>query len=67
MIAFKVLNDDEPVPPAYQQINYHMVFDMKMESFHCKAQLVAGGHMMDPPPVATYTLAWYPEKAFKLL
>jgi hypothetical protein len=54
MIAFRVLEDEESIPPAHQQINCHMVFDVKMENFHRKARLVAGGHLTDPPAAATY-------------
>ncbi len=31
-----------------------MVFDVKMEDFCRKAQLVAGGHMTEAPPTITY-------------
>ncbi len=31
-----------------------MIFDVKMEDFHRKARLVAGGHMTDVPPTITY-------------
>ncbi len=31
-----------------------MVFDVKMEDFQRKAQLVAGGHMTKAPPTITY-------------
>jgi hypothetical protein len=53
-VPFKLLNDDEDVPPAYQYIDCHMVFDVKMESFHRKARFVAGGHMTETPVAATY-------------
>jgi hypothetical protein len=29
-IAFKVLNGEEAIPPTYQEIRCHMIFDMKM-------------------------------------
>jgi hypothetical protein len=32
-IAFWTLNDDESIPPTYQQICCHMVYVMKMEDF----------------------------------
>ncbi len=32
-----------------------MIFDTKMEYFHCKARLVAGGHMTNVPATFTYT------------
>jgi hypothetical protein len=31
-----------------------MVFDVKMEDFHCKAQFIAGGHMTETPATNTY-------------
>jgi hypothetical protein len=43
-IAFKMLNGEESVPPTYQEIRYHMIFDVKMEYFRRKARCVAGGH-----------------------
>ena len=35
-IAFKLLNGREKPPPTYQEIRYHMVFDIKMEDFRKK-------------------------------
>jgi hypothetical protein len=32
-IAFKILNGEESVPPAYQEIRCHMIFDMTFASF----------------------------------
>jgi hypothetical protein len=32
-IAFKVLNDEDDIPPTYQEIRYHMMFDVRMEEF----------------------------------
>lgn len=46
-IAFKTLGDDEQVPPTFQQMRCHMVYDVKMENFQRKARLVAGGHMTE--------------------
>ena len=53
-VAFQVLADSESIPPAYQMIRCHMVYDMKMENFHHKAQFVAGGHMTKAPATITY-------------
>jgi transposase len=53
-VAFKILNGDESIPPGYQQIRCHMVFDVKMESFKRKARYVAGGHTTDAPSSITY-------------
>jgi hypothetical protein len=53
-IAFKI--GEEPVPPTYQEIRCHMIFDVNMEDFHRKARFVAGGHTTDPPHAMTYTI-----------
>jgi hypothetical protein len=55
-ISFKVLNGDEDIPPTYQEIICHMIFDMKIEDFRRKARFVAGGHTTDAPHVMTYTI-----------
>jgi hypothetical protein len=46
-IAFKTLDDDEQVPPTFQQMHCHMVYDVKMENFQRKACLVACGHLTE--------------------
>jgi hypothetical protein len=53
-IAFKVLNGEEAIPPTYQEIRCHMIFDVKMEDFRRKARFVAGGHTTDAPHVMNY-------------
>ena len=53
-VAFKVLNGDEKPPPTYQHILCHMIFDVKMEDFRCKARYVAGGHTPEAPATLTY-------------
>jgi len=53
-IAFKVWDDSEVVPPCFQEINCHLIFDVKMEDFRRKARLVAGGPMTDTPTTNTY-------------
>jgi hypothetical protein len=53
-IAFKILNDDDAIPPTYQEIRYRMIFDVKMEDFQGKARFVAGGHTTDTPHAMTY-------------
>ena len=54
--AFEVREKDiSQIPPSYQQIKCHMVFDVKMgENFCRKARFVAGGHMMETPLTLTY-------------
>ena len=44
-VAFKVSPDGKSVPIGHQFVKCHMVFDVKIEDFRCKARLVAGGHM----------------------
>jgi hypothetical protein len=54
-VAFKILDDGERVPPTFQQIRCHLVFDLKIENFRRKARLVAGGHMTETPATLTYS------------
>ena len=56
-VAFKVLPDGKSVPIGHQFVQCHMVFDIKMEDFRCKARLVAGGHMTKAPATITYASA----------
>ena len=53
-VAFDVLKDGDGIPPDFQQINCHMVFDIKMGSLQRKCRLVAGGHTTEPPAAITY-------------
>jgi hypothetical protein len=53
-VAFKILLDGQSVPIGYQKIPCHMIFDIKMEDFQCKARLVAGGHMTKAPATIPY-------------
>ncbi len=53
-IAFQTLDDDEAIPPTYQEIQCHMVWDVKMGDFCRKARFVAGGHMTETPASNTY-------------
>jgi hypothetical protein len=40
----------DEIPPGYQQIKCHLIFDVKMgENFHHKARFVAGGHTTEVP------------------
>jgi hypothetical protein len=47
-IAFNILNGEEAVPPTYQDIRCHMIFDVKMEDFRRKERFVAGGQCTIP-------------------
>jgi hypothetical protein len=53
-IVFKILNGEESVPPTYQNICCHMIFDVKMEDFRRNEMFVAGGHTTDTPHEMTY-------------
>jgi hypothetical protein len=62
-IAFKVINGEEAISPTYQSIRCHMIFDVKMEDFRCKARFVADGHTTDVPHVMTYAFGVSRESA----
>jgi hypothetical protein len=53
LVAFKILGDDESIPPTFQEMRCHMVYDVKMENFQRKARLVAGGHMTEVSSATT--------------
>ncbi len=52
--AFDILPNGTTATVGYQKIPCHMVFDVKMKDFRCKARLVAGGHMTKAPATITY-------------
>jgi hypothetical protein len=45
------------IPPGFQQIKCHLIFDIKMgENFRRKARFVAGGHTTEvPDSIITYS------------
>ena len=46
----------EDLPPVYQQIKCHMIFDIKLgNTFRRKAQLVGGGHTTTSPSSITFS------------
>ena len=55
--TFEVWEKDvEHIPPGYQQIKCHMIFDVKMgENFRRKARFVTGGHTTETPMSLTYS------------
>ena len=53
-IAFHILDDETKVPPGYQYMDCHIVFDVKFDGFKFKSRMVAGGHMIDTPSFLTY-------------
>ena len=56
-LAFEVWEKDvSQIPPRYQQIKCHMVFDVKMgENFCRKAQFVVGSRTTETPSTLTYS------------
>ena len=53
-VAFDIKDDDYHIPPAFQCIPCHLVFNIKMGLLKRKVHLVAGGHTMEPPAAITY-------------
>ena len=47
--VFRVLPDDQPMPPGFKRIPYHLVFDVKFDG-RLKSRLVAGGHRSPDVP-----------------
>ena len=56
-VAFEVFKcKEEAIPPGYQKVNCHMIFNVKMgENFRRKARMVAGGHTTEAPATLTYS------------
>ena len=53
--TFHVMDDDERMPPGYQEITCHMVFTVKFD-LRRKSRYVAGGHLVkDQPSYNTYS------------
>ena len=54
-VAFKVVGENDTIPPGYQEMTMKIIFDVKLgEGFRRKARLVAGGHLVDTPPHLTF-------------
>jgi hypothetical protein len=64
--AFDILPDGKTAPVGYQKIPCHMVFDIKMEDFKRKDQIVAGGHKTEAPATITMPV-WYHARPCALL
>ena len=48
--------DSDDLPPGYQYVDCHLIFDIKMgENFRRKARMVAGGHKTSTPSSLTYS------------
>ena len=56
-IAFEEFNGDkQDIPPGYQYVDCHIIFDVKMgKNFRRKARMVAGGHTTITPSSITYS------------
>ena len=52
--AFDVVPDGQNAPIGQKCVNFHMIFDVKMEDFRQKARYVTVGHMTNTPPMITY-------------
>ena len=53
-VAFKLLKDGQQVPPSYQEITCHLIFEVKFD-LRRKARYVAGGHLTETPTHMTYS------------
>ena len=56
-IAFEEFEGDkDDIPPRYQFVNCHMIFDIKMgKGFRRNARMVAGCHTTEAPVSLTYS------------
>ena len=54
-IAFQNIPKGRKPPNGFWYVNFHMVFDIKMEDFQRKAHLVVGGHLTHTPDTITYS------------
>ena len=53
-VAFQLMEDGERVPPGYQEITCHLIFEVKFD-LRRKARYVAGGHLTKTPTFLTYS------------
>ena len=53
-VAFKLLDDGESIPPTFQEITCHLIFEVKFD-LRRKARYVAGGHLTTAPSSITYS------------
>ena len=52
-VAFKILEDDECLPPGWKKSSGHLIYDIKMD-FTRKARWVKDGHLTADPKVTSY-------------
>ena len=54
-VAFKTLNGGDQLPPGYQYMQCHMIFEINLDGFRIKGRLMVAGCMVkDTPEVVTY-------------
>ena len=55
-VSFEEFEGDKiQLPPGYQEVGCHMIFDIKMgKNFRRKSRMVAGGHTAENPVALTY-------------
>ena len=53
-VAFQVLDNDQDIPPGHTFLEYHMIFDVKMD-ITSKARIVANGAKTPDPKESTYS------------
>ena len=54
-IAFGILTNGERVPNNHQRIHCYTIVYINMETFCCKARLVAGGNFTEAPKYMAYS------------
>jgi hypothetical protein len=57
-IAFDIKPHGEKAPVGYTHIGFHIIFDVKMESFQRKARMVGNGNETGPPASLTGFKLW---------
>ena len=53
-VFFDVLVDGAMPPSDHQYMRCHMIFNVMIEDFCCKAWLIVGGHTTKAPATLTY-------------
>ena len=56
-VAFEILPDRRKALICQQFVQCHMVFNIQIKEFRCKARLVAGGYITKAPPTIMYVSA----------
>jgi hypothetical protein len=58
-VTFKIMNEDEEIPPTNQEIHCRMIFDIKLDDLWRNGRFATGGNTTDTPHVVTYQLLCY--------